>query len=79
MGGNDRKIRGHIKKAIKDYLDVLKMQGKLYHFPVLQGLGAHKGVPDRIILLPRSSLISASRLVMTRVRRTRARSSETRA
>ena len=33
-----------IKNQIKDYLD---LKG-IFHFPVLQGLGAAKGVPDRI-------------------------------
>lgn len=33
-----------IKHQIKDYLD---LKG-VFHFPILQGLGAAKGIPDRI-------------------------------
>lgn len=33
-----------IKSQIKDYLD---LKG-YFHFPILQGLGAAKGIPDRI-------------------------------
>lgn len=33
-----------IKHQIKDYLD---LKG-IFHFPILQGLGAAKGIPDRI-------------------------------
>lgn len=33
-----------IKHQIKDYLDLKHV----FHFPVLQGLGAAKGIPDRI-------------------------------
>ena len=33
-----------IKSQIKDYLD---LKG-IFHFPILQGLGAAKGLPDRI-------------------------------
>lgn len=33
-----------IKHQIKDYLD---LRG-VFHFPILQGLGAAKGIPDRI-------------------------------
>lgn len=41
-----------IKKVVKDYLNILAMQGKCFHFPVLQGIGAFKGIPDRIVILP---------------------------
>lgn len=33
-----------LKHQIKDYLD---LKG-IFHFPILQGLGAAKGIPDRI-------------------------------
>jgi hypothetical protein len=33
-----------LKSQIKDYLD---LKG-IFHFPILQGLGAAKGIPDRI-------------------------------
>jgi len=33
-----------LKSQIKDYLD---LRG-VFHFPILQGLGAAKGIPDRI-------------------------------
>lgn len=33
-----------IKHQIRDYLD---LKG-IFHFPILQGLGAAKGIPDRI-------------------------------
>lgn len=35
-----------LKSQIKDYLD---LKG-VFHFPVLQGLGAVKGIPDRIVV-----------------------------
>lgn len=35
-----------IKHQIKDYLD---LKG-IFHFPILQGLGAAKGIPDRIAI-----------------------------
>jgi hypothetical protein len=34
-----------IKHQIRDYLD---LKG-IFHFPVLQGLGAARGIPDRLI------------------------------
>jgi len=33
-----------VKKEVKDYLDATGW----FHFPILQGLGAHKGICDRI-------------------------------
>lgn len=33
-----------IKRQVKDYLS---LKG-YFHFPILQGLGAYKGIPDRI-------------------------------
>jgi hypothetical protein len=35
-----------IKNQVKDYLS---LKG-YFHFPILQGLGAYKGVPDRIAI-----------------------------
>ena len=35
----------HIKGAVKDYL---AYKG-IFNYPVLQGMGAYKGVPDRIM------------------------------
>jgi hypothetical protein len=35
-----------IKKQIKDYLNVRGW----FNFPVLQGLGSHPGIPDRIAI-----------------------------
>ena len=34
-----------IKNMVKDYLAI---KG-IYNYPILQGLGAHRGVPDRIM------------------------------
>ena len=36
-----------LKHQIKDYLD---LKG-IFHFPILQGLGAAKGIPDRIAVI----------------------------
>ena len=35
-----------IKEQIKDYLDIMGW----FHFPILQGLGAYKGICDRIAI-----------------------------
>ncbi len=35
----------HIKGQIKDYLAALS----IFNFPLVQGLGAYKGVPDRVM------------------------------
>jgi hypothetical protein len=35
-----------IKNQVKDYLS---LKG-YFHFPILQGLGAYKGIPDRIAI-----------------------------
>ena len=34
------------KKAIKDYLDLKDY----FHFPILQGIAAYKGLPDRFLI-----------------------------
>ncbi|MCK4339957.1 MAG: VRR-NUC domain-containing protein [Candidatus Cloacimonetes bacterium] len=34
----------NVKKLVKDYLDIKGY----FHFSILQGLGAYKGIPDRI-------------------------------
>jgi len=34
------------KKAIKDYLDLKH----IFHFPIMQGLGCAKGLPDRFAI-----------------------------
>lgn len=35
-----------VKKECNDWLDVMGF----FHFPILQGLGAYKGIPDRIAM-----------------------------
>ena len=35
-----------IKLQVKDYLDIMGW----YHFPLLQGIGSHPGLPDRIAI-----------------------------
>ena len=35
-----------VKRQVKDYLSIKKY----YHFPILQGLGAKKGIPDIIAI-----------------------------
>ena len=35
-----------VKKMVKDYLSIKKY----YHFPILQGLGAKRGIPDIIAI-----------------------------
>ena len=35
----------HIKSQIKDYLAIKN----IFNYPVLQGMGAYKGIPDRIL------------------------------
>lgn len=35
-----------IKKQVKDYLNIKGW----FNFPILQGLGAYKGIPDRIAI-----------------------------
>ncbi|GAI94549.1 unnamed protein product [marine sediment metagenome] len=48
MKRKDRfKIRiteNNVKRLVKDYLDIKGY----FHFPITQGLGAYKGIPDRI-------------------------------
>ena len=34
-----------LKSAVKQYLDLMG----IYNFPLLQGVGSHKGLPDRIM------------------------------
>ena len=34
----------NVKRLVKDYLDIKGY----FHFPILQGLGAYKGIPDRV-------------------------------
>jgi len=34
----------NVKRLVKDYLDIKGY----FHFPILQGLGAYKGIPDRM-------------------------------
>lgn len=35
-----------VKKQIKDYLDIKQY----FHFHIMQGMGAYRGIPDRIAL-----------------------------
>lgn len=35
-----------VKRQIKEYLDVLG----IFHFPITQGMGSYKGIPDRIAI-----------------------------
>ena len=35
-----------VKREIKDWLDI----NRFFHFPIVQGLGCHPGVPDRIAM-----------------------------
>ena len=35
-----------VKAQVKDYLDIMGW----YHFPLLQGIGSHPGLPDRIAI-----------------------------
>ena len=42
-----RKIsENDVKRQVKDYLSIKKY----YHFPILQGLGAKRGIPDIIAI-----------------------------
>ena len=34
-----------VKSQVRDYLNIMG----IYNFPLVQGLGAHKGAPDRIM------------------------------
>ena len=35
-----------IKNQIKSYLDVIGV----FHFPIMQGMGSYKGIPDRLAI-----------------------------
>ena len=40
-----------VKSQIKDYLAIKR----IYNFPLVQGLGAHRGVPDRVMFFQGSA------------------------
>ena len=42
----ERRSENFVKEQIEDYLDIIGW----FHFPILQGLGAYKGICDRIAI-----------------------------